>query len=210
MAFDDVDIGYRWNFSNLLSSYITHSFENEQDEFISIFVWKIDDKNKQIENHKSLPSFDNQPDDEAEENGVKELVQNAVYVSSCYVVSGCKERTWVITILNDDGDFIKEVETDLDDRHAYTHFDFFIYGKRLFVALNIGNSHASLSLFKFDLEELLSLEPKRNVFCRKLEALIQDSTLFHHLFITNKTSIASVTDQDDFLVMKKMNFWPND
>ena len=199
LAFD-VDVGYRWNFSNLLSSYITHSFENEQDEFISIFVWKIDDKNRQIENHKSLPIFDSQPDDDTEENGVKVLILNAVYVSSCFVVSCFKERTWFITILNDDGDFIKEVETDLDDRYdSYTHVDFFIYGKRLFVAFN---TRASLSLFKFDLEEL------RNVLYRKLEALIQDSTLFH-AFITNKTSIASVTDQGDVLVMKKMNFWPN-
>ena len=153
----DVDVGYRWNFSNLLSSYITHSFENRQNAFISIFVWKIDDKNKQIENHKSLPSFDNYPDDDTEENWVKLLVQNAVYVSSCYVVSGCKERTWVITILNDDGDFIKEVETDLDDRHIYTHFDFFIYGKRLFVAFN---TRASLSLFKFDLQEIGGVDPR--------------------------------------------------
>ena len=135
---------------------------------------------------------------------MKELVLNAGYVSSCFVVSGFKERTWVITILNDDGDFIKEVETDLDDRHDfYTHFDFFIYGKRLFVALY---SRASLSLFKFDLEELLSLDPKR-IFYWKLEALIQDSML-HHAFITNKTSIGSVTDQDDGnFQIKEMNFW---
>ena len=110
---------------------------------------------------------------------MKVLILNAVYVSSCFVVSCFKERTWFITILNDDGDFIKEVETDLDDRYdSYTHVDFFIYGKRLFVAFN---TRASLSLFKFDLEELLSLEPKRNVFYKKLLSLYSSDSNFEKI-----------------------------
>ena len=103
LAFD-LDIGWSWHFSNMVFPYILHCFDNNQDEFISICVWKIDDEKKQMESHKSLPRFDNCHIVAASEHDIEEvyLVDNAVYESSCFVVTNCYKGECIITILNEE------------------------------------------------------------------------------------------------------------
>ena len=199
----DVDVGYRWSFSNFVFPYILHCFDQRQDDFkISIFVWKIDTKTNQIENHKSLPCIKNFH--MTDENEVVMLVSDAVYVSSCFVVAGYDERNCVVTILNDDGDFFREVEINIKKYDFCGGAYFFIHGRRLFVKLD----GATCAIFKLDLKELLSVDSTRNVLYRKLVALKQNTTR-HHVFVTDKTSIASVTNKGiSKFKIKKMNFWP--
>ena len=191
----------QWSFSKCVFPYILHCFDQAHGDFVSIFVWKINDKKKHIVNHKSLPIFNNFH--MTEENEVEMLVADAVYVSSCFVVTGCNRSNCVVTILNDDGDFIREVEINIQKYDFYEGAYFIIYGRRLFVKLDGANAIFKLDL---DLEELLSEDSNRNVLYRNLMTLKHDTT---GLFLIDKTSIASVTDKGNGKIkIKKRNFWP--
>ena len=102
LAFD-VDDGYQWYYSNLVFPYLLHCFDNDEGDFISLFVWKIDDENKQIEHHTSIPNFDNLI--HVTEDGMESvLVENGIYIPFSFVVTTRNKRNWVIKILNDEGD----------------------------------------------------------------------------------------------------------
>ena len=202
LAFD-LDIGWSWHFSNMVFPYILHCFDNNQDEFISICVWKIDDEKKQMESHKSLPRFDN-CHIVTSEHDIEEvyLVDNAVYVSSCFVVTNCYKGKCIITILNEEGDFIREVKVNINRPDWFMNANILIHGKRLFLKINSVNCE----IFKFDLKELLTLESNQEGFY-KLVPLKQGS--IDQLIVTNKTSIASVTENGEGKIkIQKMNFWP--
>ena len=199
LAFD-VDDGYQWYYSNLVFPYLLHCFDNDEDDFISLFVWKIDDENKQIEHHTSIPNFDNVH--VAEDGEESELVENGIYIPSSFVVATHNKRICVIKILNDEGDLIRKLRINFyKDTDLWWNANFFIHRKRVFLSLDDGIYR--IAIYKIELKKLLSLKG-----FRKLTALIQ-SRFRTHVFVTNKTSIASVTDygEGNFKI-RRMNFWP--
>ena len=207
MAYN-VGVGYRRCNSNLVFPYLLNCFVNDNDNNDQgpISVWKIDDRNKQIVNHKFLPNFYNKS---VIDNGVEmRLVGNVMYVSSCFVLAICTRSDCIITVLNDDGDLIREVEINIfGNPRAYIKQEayFFMYGKRLFIS----QDNESYKVYKMDLDELLRLDFDGRIPYVKFEELKQDLTK-EHFYIISKTSIASATgdENEKNLVIKKMNFWP--
>lgn len=178
----------------------------------SILVWKVDDENEKIVNHKYLP-------DSSSFTHENIFIYDAIYVSSSFVISTCNSQErpcndgWtfvencIIKIVNEDGELIRELEiVDYDSPPVSTKLQ--INGNRLLVELI-----RECVIFKLDLKDLLSGEENEKVSFKKLNQLKQESDLYYKTVI-NKTSISRVhvpynNDMKE-MEIKRLDFWATD
>jgi len=201
--FDDDDLddnnedngggGVSWTYSNhLMSSNMCHlqytdALDQGQIANFSAFVWKIDDKKKNVKRIKYFPDFGSCLQLREE----KVFSVTATYVSSSFVVVTIEAHdVSLLRVLNDEGELLRSVHLD---GKINEFFGFFTHENVLFVEseymdeVEVSYSYGLMALF--DLEDLLKPEQNNMPMLKIYPELMQEKG-FH---LTDHTSISSIT-----------------
>ena len=177
------------SFSSFVFPHVLIGQYHGKEYGYSISVWNVAEK---IFFYKYLHNIYNVTD------GNRNTISEASYVSSSFVIATSKEsddNQWtemfncIIKVVNDDGELIREIV--LDDK--FDKFNSPLMNIKLHFNGNwlLVEHLQDCVFFKLDLKELLDLEAKDEVPCKKLNQLQLESDLFYKTII-NRTSISCV------------------